>query len=468
MSRPFDRRTFLRAAGGAGALCFWPQPRGGHGEPCGPHFRPRARRVLYLYMSGGPSQHDLWAYKPALAKWHGQDLPESVRGGQRITTMTSGQARLRIAQSRRTFQRAGNSGAWISDLLPHTARVVDELAVIRSLQTDAINHEPAINLIQTGSEQPGRPSFGAWLTWALGSEADDLPGFVVLHSKWSGPKVDQPLYSRLWGAGFLPAQHQGTLLRSQGDPVLFLQDPPGVSRQARRQQLDALAALNGECAAAVGDADIDARVRQYELAYRMQRSVPALVDVGDEPASVLALYGDDVHRPGTFAANALLARRLLERGVRTVQIYHRGWDQHRDLARDLPSQCRDVDQACAALLVDLRQRGLLDDTLVIWMSEFGRTVYAQGDLDTDGAGRDHHPRCFSGWLAGGGVHAGVQHGETDELGYNVVHGGVHVHDLNATLLHLLGFDHEKLTFRYQGRDFRLTDVHGRVVRELLA
>jgi len=461
-----DRRSFLAQAGaGAASIALFGD---GTVAPQSPHFPARARRVLYLHMSGGPSQHDLFDPKPALARWHGEDLPESVRQGQRITTMTSGQKRLRIANTRRVFAQRGRCGAWISDLLPHTAQVVDELAIIRSMQTDAINHEPAINLLQTGGELPGRPSFGAWLGWALGAESRDLPAFVVLHSTWSGPKVDQPLYHRLWGAGFLPAEHQGVLLRSQGDPVLFLRDPAGVTRAARQAQLLAMAELNAAARERFGDPGIAARQQQAELAFRMQASVPELVDTASEPAEVLRLYGDDVGKRGTFANNALLARRLLERGVRCVQIYHRGWDQHKELDLDLPKQCRDVDQATAALLIDLRRRGLLDDTLVVWTSEFGRTVYAQGELDGTSYGRDHHPRCFVTWLAGGGVRAGHQHGETDELGYNTVRDAVHVHDLNATLLHLLGFDHEKLTFRFQGRDFRLTDVHGRVVRELLA
>lgn len=459
------RACLQRLALGAGAVAFWRQD----GEPRRrPHFRPRAARVLYLHMSGGPSQHDLFDHKPALARWHGQDLPDSVRQGQRITTMTSIQQRLRIVASRRAFARHGQCGAWISDLLPCTAQLADELAIVRSMQTDAINHEPAINLLQTGSEQPGRPSFGAWLAWAIGSDARDLPAFVVLHSSWTGPKVDQPLYSRLWSAGFLPAQHQGVLLRGSGDPVLFLRDPPGLSRAARRAQLDAMAALNGEAAVAFGDPGIAARQAQAELAFRMQQAVPDLVDLAAEPAAVLALYGGEVMRRGTFANNALLARRLLERGVRCVQIYHRGWDQHKDLDRDLPRQCHDLDQPTAGLLLDLRQRGLLDDTLVVWTGEFGRTAYAQGDPDASDHGRDHHPRCFATWLAGGGVRAGRQHGETDELGYNTVRDPVHVHDLNATLLHLLGFDHERLTYRWQGRDFRLTDVHGRAVPQLMA
>ncbi len=461
-----DRRSFLAQLGaGAGAVAFFAP---GGVEAPRPHFPARARRVLYLHMSGGPSQHDLFDYKPALATWHGRDLPDSVRQGQRITTMTSGQKQLRIANTRSRFARRGECGAWISELLPHTAQLADELAIVRSMQTDAINHEPAINLMQTGAELPGRPSFGAWLGWAIGAESRDLPGFVVLHSTWSGPKVDQPLYHRLWGAGFLPAQHQGVLLRSTGDPVLFLQDPIGVSRTARAQQLAAMAELNAAARERWGDPGITARQQQAELAFRMQAAVPDLVDLAAESPEVLALYGPEVQKRGTFANNALLARRLLERGVRCVQIYHRGWDQHKDLVLDLPRQCADIDQPTAGLLIDLRRRGLLDDTLVVWTSEFGRTVYAQGNLDGTDYGRDHHPRCFATWLAGAGVRAGHQHGVTDELGYNVVQDPVHVHDFNATLLHLCGFDHERLTFRFQGRDFRLTDVHGKVVRPLLA
>jgi hypothetical protein len=334
------------------------------------------------------------------------------------------------------------------------------------MHTDAINHEPAINLQLTGGEQPGRPSLGAWLAWALGADNPDLPAFVVLHSAWSGPKIDQPLYSRLWGAGFLPAQHQGVVLRGNGDPVLFLADPPGLSRALREEQLRALVQLNAAAERRHGDPDAGARARQAELAFRMQATVPELVAVDDEPPEVVRAYGPDVERPGTFARNALLARRLLERGVRHVQVWHRGWDQHKDLEVDLPAQCRDVDQPLAALLDDLARRGLLDDTLVVCATEFGRTAYAQGDL-AGGYGRDHHPRCFTIWLAGAGVRAGAQHGETDELGYNVVRDPVHVHDLNATVLWLCGYDHERLTFRHQGRDFRLTDVHGRVVRALL-
>ena len=461
-----DRRTFLArsvfATAGAAFFGLGDEPRRL------PHFAARARRVIYLHMSGGPSQHDLFDHKPELARWHGSDLPDSVRQGQRITTMTSSQKRLRIVNTRRAFAQRGRCGAWISDLLPFTAQVIDELAIVRSMHTDAINHEPAINLLQTGSEQSGRPSFGAWLAWAMGSEARDLPAFVVLHSSWSGPKVDQPLYHRLWGAGFLPAEHQGVLLRGQGDPVLFLQNPAGITRANRGQQLAAMAELNAAAHERYLDPGIAARQQQAELAFRMQMAVPELVAFESEPEHVRALYGQEVMTRGTFANNALMARRLLERGVRCVQIYHRGWDQHRNLDLDLPRQCADIDRATAALLIDLRQRGMLDDTLVVWTSEFGRTVYAQGELEDGSFGRDHHPRCFVTWLAGGGVRAGAQVGGTDELGYNVVADPVHVHDLNATLLHLLGFDHERLKFRYEGREFRLTDVHGRVVRAVLS
>lgn len=465
--RELDRRDLLRhlATGGAAlglGLRLHDDP------PPPPHHTPRARRLLYVHLSGAPSQIDLFDPKPEVTRRHGQDLPDSVRQGQRITTMTSGQARLRLCGSRANFARRGQAGAWISDLLPHLAQQADRLAFVRSLWTEAINHEPAINLVHTGSEQPGRPSLGAWLSWALGSDARDLPSFVVLHSTWSGPKVDQPLYSRLWASGVLPSRHQGVLLRAHGDPVLFLQEPPGVSRTVRAEWLADLRALDQIGHARNGDPETLTRIAQHELAFAMQASVPELVDTSREPEHVLRRYGQEVHTPGTFARNALLARRLLERGVRCVQIWHRGWDQHRDLVPDLPRQCADVDQPLAAVLEDLAQRGLLDDTLVVWMSEFGRTVYAQGELDGTTWGRDHHPRCFTGWFAGGGSRAGAQVGATDELGYNVVAEPVHVHDFNATLLHLFGFDHERLSVPWQGRDLRLTDVHGKVVPGLLA
>jgi len=473
--RDETRRAFLgRGAGVLGAAALGgllardARAAAGEGPSARTHFAPRAKRVIGLFMSGGPSQMDLWDPKPGLAARFDEDLPPSVIAGQRFTTMTSGQARFPVAPSRYAFARHGQAGTWVSELLPHTARVVDRLAVVRSLFTEAINHDPAMTFFQTGSEQPGRPSAGAWLSYGLGSANDDLPTYVVMTPTWTGRKEAQALFSRLWGTGFLPARHQGVALRAGGDPILYLANPPGVDARRRRALLDGLARLNQEHAAAVGDPETRARVAQYEMAFRMQASVPELMDLSDEPESTAALYGPDVHRPGTFAACALLARRLVERGVRFVQLYHRGWDQHFDVARDLPNQARDVDQACAGLILDLERRGLLDETLVTWGGEFGRTAYCQGPLTRENYGRDHHPRCFTWWLAGGGIAGGVNHGETDDYSYNVVRDPVHVHDLNATLLYLLGIDHERLTYRYQGRDFRLTDVHGRLVREILA
>ncbi len=443
-----------------------PQPAGGPRRA--PHFAPRARRMIYLVMSGAPSQMDLWDPKPEMERWFDQDFPESIRRGQRLTTMTSGQKRFPIAPSAYRFAQHGQTGAWVSELLPHTASVVDELCVIRSMHTEAINHDPAITFFQTGAEQPGRPSFGSWLSYGLGSVNQDLPAFVVMTPTWTGRREAQALYTRLWGAGFLPSEHQGVALRAQGDPVLYLSDPPGITRPVRRRMLDTLRRLNERALAQQGDPEIRARIEQYELAFRMQAAVPELMDLSTEPEHVLAMYGPDVQVPGTFARCALLARRLVERGVRVVQLFHRGWDQHENMTGNLPKQCRDVDQPCMALVRDLQQRGLLDDTLVVWGGEFGRTVYCQGPLSRENYGRDHHPRCFTMWVAGGGFRRGHVHGETDEFSYNISRDPVHVHDLNATLLHCLGIDHERLTFRFQGRDFRLTDVHGRVVRELLA
>ncbi|MEZ5980570.1 MAG: DUF1501 domain-containing protein [Planctomycetota bacterium] len=433
-----------------------------------PHFAPRAKRVIYLFMSGAPSQIDLFDWKPGLAERFDQDLPDSVVDGQRFTTMTSGQKRFPVAPTKYAFAQHGRSGAWVSELLPNVASMVDDLAIVKSMYTEAINHDPAITFIQTGHEQPGRPSLGSWLSYGLGSPNEDLPAFVVMLASWTGRKDAQALFSRLWGSGFLPSQHQGVALRSVGDPVLYLSDPAGVDRTQRRRMLDALAELNHREAETSGDPETLARIEQYEMAFRMQRSVPELVDVSGESRATLDLYGPDVTVPGTFAASCLLARRLAERGVPMIQIFHRGWDQHDDVAGMLPKQCRDVDRPSYGLIKDLEQRGLLDDTLVVWGGEFGRTVYCQGPLTRDNYGRDHHPRCFTMWLAGGGIKRGVVHGETDDYSYNIVKDGVHVHDLNATLLNQLGFDHERLTYRFQGRDFRLTDVHGRVVRELLA
>ncbi len=423
-----------------------------------PHFAPKARRLIYLFMNGAPSQIDLWDYKPRLGDWYDKDLPDSIRQGQRLTTMTSGQARFPIVPSIYRFNQHGECGRWVSELLPHTAQIVDEIAVVKSLHTEAINHDPAATYILTGNQVPGRPSIGAWLSYGLGSDADNLPAFVVMTPRWSAKRDAQALYQRLWGAGFLPSRHQGVALRAQGDPVLFLNNPPGVDATARRAMLDSLAQLNQAEFERAGDPEIQTRIAQYEMAFRMQTSIPELTDLSNEPKSVLDLYGPEVTQPGTFAASALLARRMIERGVRVVQILHREWDHHGDLPRDLPLQCRDVDHACKGLILDLKQRGLLDETLVLWGGEFGRTVYCQGELKRDNYGRDHHPRCFTSWLAGGGIKPGVIHGETDEFSYNVVRDPVHIRDLNATLLHCLGIDHKRLSFSFQGLDQRLTGV----------
>lgn len=432
-----------------------------------PHFPPKAKRVIYLFMSGAPSQLDLFDHKPNLLDRFDEELPSSIRRGQRITTMTSGQTRFPVAPSRFEFERHGAHGAWVSELLPETARIVDKIAIVKSVHTDAINHDPAITFIQTGHQQPGRPSLGSWLSYGLGSLNRDYPDFVVLHSTWSAKRDAQALYSRLWGSGFLPSEFQGCALRANGDPILYLANPAGIDRAQRRRMLDRLADLNRRTLAREGDPEIQARIAQYEMAYRLQRSVPELMDLADEPQSVLDLYGDDVNKPGTFAANCLMARRLAERDVRFIQVFHRGWDQHNNLPADLSRQCGDVDQAAAGLVRDLEQRGLLDDTLVVWGGEFGRTVYCQGKLTQKNYGRDHHPRCFSIWMAGGGIRPGIVYGQTDDYGYNITENPVHVHDLNATILHLLGIDHKRLTYRFQGRDFRLTDVHGRIVKDLL-
>jgi uncharacterized protein (DUF1501 family) len=431
------------------------------------HFAPKAKRVIYLFQSGGPSQIELLDPKPDLVSRHGTDLPDSIRMGQRLTGMTSGQKNFPVIASKYGFEPCGEAGTLVSELLPHTGRIVDQLCIVRSMHTEAINHDPAITFLQTGSQQPGRASFGAWLSYGLGSEADDLPSFVVMLSQGSGEDSNQGLLERLWGAGFLPSSHQGVKLRSGGDPVLYLNDPPGVTRQLRRSMLDGLSRLHDIQRARDGDPEIASRVAQYEMAFRMQASVPELTDLSGESAATFDRYGPESKKPGTFAANCLLARRLVERGVRFVQLYHRGWDEHNKLMSNIPKQCRDVDQPQAALVEDLAARGLLDETLVVWAGEFGRTVYGQGGLIED-YGRDHHGRCFSIWMAGGGVKPGLVYGRTDDYSYNILENPVHVHDLNATLLHLLGVDHERLTYRFQGRDYRLTDVHGRVVKDLLA
>jgi len=427
----------------------------------------KAKRVVYLCQSGAPSQIDLFDPKPELAKRFNEDLPESIRQGQRLTTMTSGQDRFPIAPSIFQFDRHGQSGATVSDLLPHLASVSDELCYIKSMYTEAINHDPAITFLQTGAEQAGRPSFGSWISYGLGAINEDLPAFVVLLSRGSGRPNCQPLYDRLWGSGFLPSRHQGVKFLSSGDPVLFLENPPGVSDAGRKRNLDAIAELNRSTHEELGDPETLTRIAQFEMAHRMQSSVPDVADLSGEPQSTFDLYGADARIRGTYAYNCLLARRLIERDVRFVQLFHMGWDQHNALPKQIRGQCRDTDQASAALVKDLKQRGLLDDTLVIWGGEFGRTVYSQGELTADNYGRDHHPRCFTLWLAGAGVKAGHTHGATDDFSYNITEDPVHIHDLNATLLHLLGIDHERLTYRYQGRDFRLTDVHGKVVRGIL-
>jgi len=430
-----------------------------------PHHAPKAKRIIYLFMSGGPSQHDLFDHKPLLNEMNGRDLPASVRMGQRLTGMSGNQATLPLAGSLFKFARHGKCGATVSELMPWTAKLVDDLCFVKSMHTEHINHDPAITFFQTGHPLAGRPSMGAWLSYGLGSANENLPAFVVLISK---DRIDQPLYARLWGNGFLPSIHQGVQFRAGKDPVLFLKNPDGVSPEARRKMLDRLAELNALQRDNLGDAEIDARVAQYEMAYRMQASVPDVMDVAKEPDATFDLYGPEAREPGTFAANCLLARRLAERDVRFIQLYHPGWDHHGGLPGGIRRQCKDVDRAGYALVTDLKRRGLLNDTLVVWGGEFGRTNYSQGKLTATDYGRDHHPRCFTIWMAGGGVKPGLTHGATDDLGYNVTEAPVHVHDLQATLLHQLGIDHERLTYKFQGRYYRLTDVHGHVVKGVLA
>jgi hypothetical protein len=432
------------------------------------HFTARAKRVIYLFQSGAPSQMDLFDEKPKLADLRATELPDSIRQGQRLTGMTSRQASFPIAPTMFKFAKHGKSGVNLSELLPHTAGVADELCIIKSMHTEAINHDPAITFFQTGNQLAGRPSIGSWLSYGLGSENADLPAFVVMISNGSGNPADQPLYDRLWGSGFLPSKYQGVKFRSVGDPVLYLSNPPGQDAATRRRVLDDLAELNRIKLDEYRDPEIATRISQYELAYRMQSSVPELTDVSSEPEHIFDLYGPDARKPGTFAANCLLARRLAERGVRFIQLFHRGWDQHLNLPKAIRGQARDTDQPSAALIRDLKQRGLLEDTLIVWGGEFGRTVYCQGKLTAEDYGRDHHPRCFSIWLAGGGIRGGYSHGATDDFSYNITENPVHVHDLHATLLHCLGIDHTRLTFKFQGRDYRLTDVHGEVVKPLLA
>ncbi len=469
------RHFFGRASSGIGAaalvsllndqLFAAPQLRadtGGLSEL--PHFAPKAKRVIYLFQSGGPSQLDLYDYKPNLKGQFAKEVPTSIYPAERKTTMTSGQAQFLAAPSIFKFAQHGEGGAFFSELLPHTASVADELCVVKSMYTEAINHDPAITFLQSGSQIAGRPSMGAWVSYGLGSENRDLPTFVAMSSHTGG----QPLYDRLWGSGFLPGRYQGVKFRSTGNPILDINNPAGVDRETRRKMLDFTNKLNVIKQEETGDPEINTRIAQYELAYRMQMSVPQLTDVSDEPKQTFALYGEQARKPGNYAYNCLLARRLAERGVRFIQLYHRGWDHHGNLPNRLRAHCRMTDQASAALVKDLKRRGLLDDTLIIWGGEFGRTVYSQGKLTTEDYGRDHHPSCFTMWLAGGGIRGGISHGETDDYSVNVTENGVHVHDLQATILYLLGIDHKRLTYKYQGRHFRLTDVHGRVVKDILA
>jgi len=466
-----SRRSFLGLTGlGIGAIAarslYAADASPGAAAAGVSHFAPKAKRVIYLFQSGGPSHIDLFDYKPYLEKVHGEDLPDSIRQGQRLTGMTSGQNEFPVCKSLAEFKPRGHSGQMISDLLPHTAGVADELAVIRSMHTEAINHDPGITFINTGSQFPGNPSMGSWVSYGLGSMNDNLPAYIVLVSQGTGKNPGQPIFSRLWGSGFLPSSHQGVQFRSSRNPVLYLQDPAGMSRSDRRAMLDDLGALNQLRMEEIGDPEIAARIAQYEMAFRMQASAPELADLSDEPDWVFDLYGPESRTPGTYAYNCLLARRMAERGVRFTQLFHRGWDQHLNLSTELANQCRDTDQASAALITDLKQRGLLEDTLVIWGGEFGRTVYSQGPL---GAGRDHHGRCFSMWLAGGGVKPGTSFGTTDDYSYNIVENPVHIRDLNATILHCLGMDHNRFTFRFQGLNHKPTGVEpASVVNGILA
>ncbi|HSI13461.1 MAG TPA: DUF1501 domain-containing protein [Chthoniobacter sp.] len=475
------RRTFLqRSASGIGLAALGAllgerlsaaptsAPSAVGGLPGFPNFKPKAKRVIYLFQSGAPSQMDLFDPKPELAKRRGEDLPDSIRKGQRLTTMTSGQKKFPVAPTIFNYAPHGQSGMVMSELLPHLGEVSDELCMVRSLYTEAINHDPAITFMQTGSQLAGRPSIGSWMGYGLGSENKDLPAYVVLTSFGTGRRDDQPLYDRLWSSGFLPSKHQGVKFRNNGDPVLYLSNPPGVNREVRRETLDELSALNQQHHDTLGDPEIQTRIAQYEMAFRMQASVPDLTDISKESPDVLAMYGPDVKTPGTYASNCLLARRLAERDVRFVQLFHMGWDHHGGLPAAIKGQCHDTDQPTAALIKDLKQRGLLDDTLIVWGGEFGRTIYSQGTLTEDNYGRDHHPRCFTVLMAGAGIKRGLTLGETDDYCYNIVKDPVHVHDLNATIMHLMGVDHTRLIYRYQGRDFRLTDISGNVVKSILA
>jgi hypothetical protein len=478
------RRQFFGTAGlrcGSVALALLAAERAARGDapkvarehpplPGFPHHKPTANAVIYLHMNGGPSQLDTWDHKPRLVDHFAKDLPDSIRMGQRLTTMTSGQAKFPVAPTKYKFVKSGECGTWANpELLPHTAKIVDDLAVIKTVHTNAINHDPACTFVMTGSEVPGKPSIGSWLAYGLGSENNDLPAFVVFTPRFPAGSNGQAIFTRMWSSGFLPTRYGGVALRGSGDPVLYIRNPDGVTGDDRRAMLDALGKLNGMTANRIGDPETRTRMAQYEMAFRMQTSVPDLVDLSKETKETLELYGPEVSKPGSFAHSALLARRLVERGVRVVQILHRGWDQHGDLPRQLGNQCKDTDQPTAALVTDLKRRGLLDSTLVVWGGEFGRTVYSQGRLTKDDYGRDHHPRNFCVWLAGGGVKGGVTYGETDDFSYNPVEDPVDVNDLNATVLHCLGIDHERFTYKFQGLDQRLTGVEpAKVVRGILA
>ena len=468
-----NRRQFIgRAVTGIGsaALATLLNPRlfAARGLASMPDFAPKAKRIIWLTQAGAPSQLDLFDYKPQLHMRFNEDLPDSIRQGQRITTLTSGQRRLPVAPSLFSFKQYGQSGQWMSELLPHTARMADELCVIRSLYTEAINHDPAMTMLQSGHQISGRPSMGAWVSYGLGSENDNLPSFVVMISQPSVETGSQPLHERMWGTGFMPSNYQGVRFSPGKDPVLFLSNPAGITGERRRAMLDDVAALNELGFQDYHDPETRARIAQYEMAFRMQTAVPELADLSKEPASVFERYGPESRKPGTYAANCILARRLAERNVRFIQLYHRGWDQHHKLPEKIRVQCADTDQPSAALLQDLKERGLLEDTLVIWGGEFGRTVYSEGALTSENYGRDHHPRCFTVWLAGAGVRPGLSFGATDDYSYNITKDPVHIHDLHATVLHLLGIDHTRLTYTHQGRSYRLTDVHGKVVKGILA
>jgi len=472
------RRQFFGSTGlrfGAAALAMLQAGKASAASPVHPalpglpHRKGRAKALIYLHMNGGPSQLDTWDYKPGLAAFFDKDLPESIRRGQRLTTMTSGQGRFPVVPSKFTFRQHGQCGRWVSELLPHTAKIADDIALVKTVHTNAINHDPACTFVMTGSEVPGKASMGSWLSYGLGAETNDLPAFVCLMPRFPDGSNGQALFSRMWGPGFLPGRHAGVVLRSTGDAVLYLDNPPGVAPAGRRAMLDAVAALNAKGFERLGDPDVQTRIAQYEMAYRMQSSVPELTDFSKESEAVLDMYGPEVKKPGSFAGSALLARRLVERGVRVVQIMHRGWDSHGDLPQQLGNQCRDTDQACAALVQDLKQRGMLDDVVVVWGGEFGRTVYSQGTLTRENYGRDHHPRNFCMWLAGGGIRGGTVHGETDDFSYSPVADPVHINQINATILDCLGIDHERFTFKFQGLDQRLTGVEAApVIRQILA